>query len=494
MDKHYKALRKLTRNDDPMSDDPDEEFKVWPTNVDRDTFRKVMQAGSPEDVRAQFGLKPGRTEIGKAIADAYIYFHEAISEWLPPAIVDLEVRVDALYAAVREHLRMVVIDLSDEDDAQMIFETLNARGTPLLASDLVKNFLFHRAQNEKDSLPALYESYWQAFDDKAWYWRGQVGRGHAKRTRIDLFLLNYLTMRSGEEIPVGHLYTRYRDHALSQEGMSARQHLDHLHQYASFYELLGDWKGSSRERLFFTRVASMDMTTAHPFLLELIGRRLMEKLEWRPILDDLESFLVRRMICQLSTRGYNRLFLELLRALREGDGAPGLRIRNFLMNSDSESSRWPSDDEFKAAWLETPVYRALRRERVRMILEALEMQLHSPKTETIKFEERLTIEHLLPREWEAHWPLPENVPPDEAERKRGQLVHTMGNLTLLTRKLNPSISNGSWTRKRAAIADHSVLLLNKKLQQEGAWDEEAIIGRGEQLFEIACLVWPASKG
>ena len=82
----------------------------------------------------------------------------------------------------------------------------------------------------------------------------------------------------------------------------------------------------------------------------------------------------------------------------------------------------------------------------------------------------------------------------EARSRRNALIHTMGNLTLLTHVLNPSISNGPWSKKRAAILRHSALNLNRSLEEYDLWDEDAILQRGRALFKIAKKIWPRPIG
>jgi hypothetical protein len=159
MERYHKAMVKLTRNDDPLSDQADDQYKVWPTTVDQEHFRRVMRASSPDELLRSYGAVPGAREVGHHIADAYLYFFESARGWLNPGAGGMEDRLEALYQTVRDNLRMVVIDLDKDDDPQLIFETLNARGTPLLPSDLVKNHLFHRAQLAGDDIDVLYEKY-----------------------------------------------------------------------------------------------------------------------------------------------------------------------------------------------------------------------------------------------------------------------------------------------------------------------------------------------
>jgi uncharacterized protein with ParB-like and HNH nuclease domain len=145
---HAKKIKRLIFNE-AVQDEADS-YKVWPTNIDRDAYKAVLLAEGPSH------LSKISQELGicmkSNIVQVYLYYCGAIKAWLDEAMDDGSryTRVDCLLNAVREKVRLVVIDMDDEDDAQAIFETLNARGTPLLPSDLIKNYLFHRAHRKHE--------------------------------------------------------------------------------------------------------------------------------------------------------------------------------------------------------------------------------------------------------------------------------------------------------------------------------------------------------
>jgi hypothetical protein len=484
-DKHHKLLLKVTRNDEEACNEEDERFKLWPTTVDQDHFRRVMTCRSPEELKTAYGKELEAARIGQTLGDCYLYFHEVIKEWIGQGDGSFEKRVEALSLTMRDKLRLVVIDLKEEDDAQVIFETLNARGTPLLPADLVKNFLFHLARTEKQKIEPLYEKYWKPFDVDDAYWRKEFGRGHTARARIDWFLQNYLSARKQDEVATSHLYTAFRD--FSMKNGTATDQLANLRRYAQVYRSFDEQPEGSRAAIFFERVRAMDILSAYPCILELVATQGGNQSEIDSVMEDIESFLVRRMVCGLNTRGYNRLFIDVLKQI-PGDGNVSARVRAFLSAFTADSNRWPDDDEFGKAWVVKPIYDMLVQARVRMLLEGLEQRLRHGKTEAITFQKKLQIEHLLPREWQEHWPLPEGVPAEEARERREQLLHTIGNLTMLTEKLNPSVSNSAWTNKRKAILEHSALCLNRSLDE--TWSEQTIRQRSENLFKVAVTIWP----
>jgi uncharacterized protein with ParB-like and HNH nuclease domain len=117
-------------------------------------------------------------------------------------------RLDQCLQTLRNALMVVLIDLQKEDDPQVIFETLNARGEPLLPADLLRNYIFLRARREKLDIGITYEKYWTRFDDE--FWRKEVKQGRLTRPRSDLFMQHFLASQQGQDIPIKHLYVEYR--------------------------------------------------------------------------------------------------------------------------------------------------------------------------------------------------------------------------------------------------------------------------------------------
>jgi hypothetical protein len=201
------------------------------------------------------------------------------------------------------------------------------------------------------------------------------------------------------------------------------------------------------------------------------------------------------MICRMTTKDYNRLFLELLHRLDESPSEADQAVVEYLSGQESESRIWPDDKALEGAILDLPVYRLLTRARLRMVLEAIEDSLRSPLSEEAHVSRgELTIEHILPRTWSGTWP-----PPDEAgleaELTRERLLHSLGNLTLVNKRLNPSLSNDPWLAKQAGLQEHSVLHLNKQIlgsYAASAWDESTIRDRGRILAVRAMEIWPSA--
>ncbi len=479
-----KLLSKLILNDVDIVSEPDHRFKVWPTNIDRDAFRAAMD---DEQDSSQFR--------GSAVADAHAFFLDQASRWIAEGD-DVEDRSKALCTALHGLFQLVVIDLEPHDNAQVIFETLNARGTPLLAADLVKNHVMQAALAKGLNAEDLYEQHWKDFDSPNW--RRDVKQGRLIRPRIDMFLDFWLEVQSGNEVPAHDVFPEFRRHLL-RSGNNVVGVVTALARDGKVFERLHAPRDHSPEGTFLYRWDAMEAQVITPLLLWLFAHDETElpREQLRLALSSIESFLVRRMVVRLTTKNYNQLFLSLLAAARDGEtNAAGTRISEFLAGQTADASYWPDDAEFVRALLSEPLYSRLKRARLRMMLEALEDELRTAKTEDEHVtRNKLTIEHLLPQGWSPEiWPLPKDDEPAAETLRRNVLLHTLGNLTLVTDRLNPDLSNRSWEYKRPRIDQHGVLRLHASFKNATYWGEDEILDRSRLLAELALAVWPRPGG
>ena len=520
-DKHCDRFGDLVANKESRVDYAHERYKVWPTNSDREAFKLVHAAGGSETLEQRLQEQPSRHGENQQVIDGYRYFYQQIWRWLhtepddAPETVTLDPleRLDALWQVVSSGLQVVVINLSDDDESQVIFETLNARGTQLLPADLIKNYLFRRAQAEGRDIETLYEVHWKAFDAK--FWRKEVKQGRMKRPRIDLFLQHYLALMLREDVRTAHLFEAFKEYVVTLEEDNQRfqltaqpsgieDHLQSLARYARAFRTFAEPSESSRLETFLRRLQAVDTATVYPLLLLACDKLLPgQEQEFDRVLVVLESFLVRRMLCCMTTKNYNRLFIDTIRTLDERGEITALAVQEVLQAHSGESIRFPTDQELQDSFLRLPLYRYLAQYKVRAVLEAIDMAEGDRKSEALPLPGNLTIEHIMPVNWQAAWPVPEEITGDPEKRiafshERDQKLHSLGNLTLITGSLNPALSNGSWAEKRPELAKYSKLNLNRYFHQPRhgeedvleTWDEDAIAARGQHLYEVATTIWP----
>jgi hypothetical protein len=490
-------LAKLIRNDDDVVTTPDTRYKVWPRRAEREFFRAAMADEPPGMDESRFAAARG-------------YFAEAAASWLidPSAptdpFIDEEIagRAGLLVAAVRGLLKLVVIDLDGVDDAQVIFEVLNARHTPLTAADLLKNLLFLQAENDGLDVEALYDEYWQHFDDD--WWGEEAGVGHATRARQDWLLGDWVIARSGQPVNVAHLYG-FAKNWVARSGEKIPDTLASIRQYAHAYEQLHGRLAngvSARERRAFSHIRALSVTAANPLLLWLLTQPedVLPPGERERAILDTESYLIRRMAVKWQTRAYATVFVEVLRAAKAAESDIAAAVATALQNGP-HGYHIPDDEDLATVLSTGRAYGAggLNQRRLRLLLGGVDRHLHEQDRRGERADidyDSLTIEHVMPQSWQQHWPLPDGSPEQQqlARQERQRSVQRLGNLTLLTSSLNPDVSNGPWHRKRAAIEEHSLLRLNRHLCRFEHWDEQRIDERGRWLAEQIATIWPAPAG
>ena len=477
-------VEKLMYNDTDLTTTETDRLKVWPIEADQDAFIDVLTFSDPESEHTEL-------DGDDDLEACFQYFRRNIREWAESGSESTKSHLDALVTTMWHLLRVVVIDLESNDDAQVIFETLNARGTPLLAADLIKNYLFREASVQHSDPGDLHDQYWKQFDEEEW--RVNVSQGRLDRPKIDVFIMHWLTMEMSQQVRAKKLFPAFRKY-LDQTDNTVEEIVKDIDYYASIYEMISEPDRGSREGIFFNRLDILDTTTPYPVLLWIFGHGEIPKEQQVRAVEAIESWLMRRMLSRLTSKNYNKIFIELLDELKEGDPQDvGDIVVEFFRNKEGESDYWPDDEKMKDS-METMQYWAIiNQRRLKMVFSAIERELRDTGySETLEFTQDLEIEHILPQNWSAHWSLPGERPAEVERIERDEAKNRIGNLTILTDKLNPSISNAAWDDKRDTIEEHSVLRLNKRLVTDwpDKWNENTIAERGEWLATQAGKVWP----
>jgi hypothetical protein len=528
-------LKQLTRNLGKYREKT-HHLKVWPTNAGRDVMQMLAELESFSGVCERFPVKgPLRQQIDRPLmVQAYLFFytmliaqvkglryddlenaekdnertiaHAVIRSiekdnivWLPgddkPYVVEI---AHLLHETLRDGFQIMSLELEDEDDPQIIFETLNARGAPLQPSDLVRNFLFLQATRKGEAVDELYENYWKSFDDKpdgagvkgAKFWRQEERQGRLKSVRLDLLLYHYVSLRKCEEIKVSHVFQEFKDwwESIARD---TDIELKRIALLAKYFEVFLLPNQTSRFDLFCRRMRLFDTSTLTPLVFYFLEHNAPDSADMVQILNDLESYIVRRLVCGLTTKGYNRIFTSRILAELAKKGlhdANSLRVELLALSGDSQ--RWPDDGEFEQGWCYRPIYQGKNTSKVRAILEALELGKRTSKQEYLPLPDGLTVEHVMPQKWQTHWPI--SIDSAEAIANRTRLLHSIGNLTLVTGGFNSSLSNEPFKVKRPEIVTTSLLMINtyfQKFSNEDTWEENNITDRASDLFPLAKSIW-----
>lgn len=490
-------LKKLLLNpDEELEQTANWRFKLHPTNRDQAAFFGLLGSES----LAEIYRGPQHN-----LVEAHRFFSGQCCDWLnekPDRISAIEGLADTL----RESLSIVVIDLEPDENAQEIFETLNARGSALTAADLIKNFLFQRVRETvPDDVEKLYLQYWRFFERD--FWEEKITAAGNQMNRTSLFLREWLVSKTLVDVPARQIFPRFKAYVVDSSP-DLELLLQELHSIADRYE--SEWNLALHEEgaltplaHFIYRTQAMRVDSANPVLMAMIGHRngLPEDAVLKRSLNILESWLVRRMLLRLSTKSYPELMVRLSKLVHDTEPAALPLALEAALCDLREDLAWPGDRDLIAEISHMPIYRKHRRSRVRMILEALEDRFLGWDTEEGAYQltrvkrHAYHIEHVMPQEWTKNWPLT----PDVDEQERDARIHRLGNLTLLPQKLNSKVSNGAWAGAGGKVSGldlHDNLLINRKILERyrETWDESAIDARTRELAELLCLIWPVPAG
>lgn len=500
---YAQEIAKYLLNDGVMERPEEERYKLWPSITDRRAFVSLIDPSA--DLSGIAGIAEGDELAGKLATVAYASFRGRIARHLTVEGVYNETRLQVLFEALKDGLAVVSIELEGGDDPQTIFETLNSRGVPLSPADLLRNFIFQRAKGMGQSdgslnIDKLYEKHWLPLDRA--FWNQQASRGRQTRTRLDWMLTDHLAMHVGDIVSIEGLFADYRKWILNRSPFATVvEELESITATAAVEHRLFAPKDDDPVGRFGLMADAFDVSTAMPLAIYLatepsIAARLAEAFA------ALESYILRRDICGLTTKNYNRFFVALVTRLRDCEGDKVDELMAYLSSRTADLDRWPDDAEFRHSWIMREQYKSARQPRLRYIFEALERAKRTALSEDIVIRSALTIEHIMPQKWQASWPLPDMIGLNEDQygpelvsqiRAREAAVNVIGNLTLLTQALNSAISNGPLADKLAAIKANTALALNRELHGFETWSEATIAERGAALFEVAAKLWAAPE-
>ena len=248
-----------------VGEQSDHVFKLWPTLGDRQAFKHAMDNG----------LAVSAFENSR-IVQAHEFFQQQVKKWIEDAEVSESDGVDALETAVTVMLQMVEIDLGADDDPNLIFETLNARGTPLEQSDLIKNFVVTRSSREGDGKGDI----WGDLDDT--WWREEVRQGRLLRPRLDMLFNYWLAMHGGREVRPSGVFDAFRRFA---DGQKIDAMMAGVKRDLANYRRFESEPRTPEEDLFHYRIGVMQVGAITPILLLLLsadhGPRIGPSAPWR---------------------------------------------------------------------------------------------------------------------------------------------------------------------------------------------------------------------
>ena len=406
--------------------------------------------------------------------------YELFEKWIAEGKIELATLCKGL-------AKLVVVDIAltrDQDNPQLIFESMNSTGKELSQADLIRNFILMGLEPVLQT--RLYEQFWRPMELDF----GQEAYG----THFDGFMRHYLTVKTGEIPNINAVYDAFKGHARASRADAAddKSHIESLvreiRDYARHFCAMA--LGSEPDadlKLAFHDLRELKVDVAYPFLLELYHDYKADTLPKADLLASvrlIEAYVFRRAICAIPTNSMNKTFATFTKALKKDRYFESIQAHLLTLPS---YRRFPTDDEFRRDLQTRDLYNFRSRSYWLRRLEN-----HGRKERVVVDE--YTIEHILPQN--------ENLSPKWREalgadwqRVQQTWLHTLGNLTLTA--YNADYSDRPFTEKRDMPdapekgLKQSPLKLNQGLGVLETWNEDAIKTRAGKLADLAVSVWSA---
>ncbi|MEE1175851.1 MAG: DUF262 domain-containing protein [Paludibacteraceae bacterium] len=452
-------------------------FKRYLVDEYQEDERKVKLKPIKKDMQAFDSLlyKPKEQYIKESnVTRNYDFFYDKI--------VNSELNIDELFECIKK-LEVINIRLDEDDDPQLIFESLNSTGLDLSEADKIRNYLLMSlSPSEQDY---LYTRFWNPIEENTKY-------------DPSSFVRDYLTMKQGKIGRIDKIYFIFKEYAESI-GSSRADLLEDMHHYARIYNQIDNANvGSEKLNRKLNQLRTLDSTIAYPFFMAFFDytkKSNMPEEEIYKVIDLIEAYWARRIICNLPSNVLNKVFATLHRDILNhitksgGENIPTyVEVLTYVLLKKGRSAVFPSDEEVAGDFISRQIYKMPTNQRM-FIIERMENRDNNERHDVVKelSEKNITIEHIMPQTLSDKW---KKALGDDWERIHHQYLHTMANITLTG--YNSQYSNLTFAEKRdmeKGFKD-SAFRLNNYVKSCNQWTEKELKEREQDLLKVFMALWP----
>ncbi len=493
----------------------DEEYKIIPAQRDKSSFDALID---------------GTTISQGTIQETYQFFYRKIQDYLAgkdpgaaeikwpgvpdPGGVPMHKMTQLLHSVLYD-LKVVQIVIGADGDAENIFETINARGKTLNEFDHLRNNVFLKVRvspefrNGEVDMEELHKEHWMHFEDDFWMKKSDVDDGEI--LEAERFLQHFLMakLKKDSVIPQDLFYTYDREYrAILAEDREVDFELLELKKYSKVYRIMVDcqydpsdkneFHSGRRMRLIAQRMQfykHLKITSLHPFILFIVNELEISYNELERVFNILESYTMRRLLCSSQKiPNYGKLFTKVAISIG-GTNWNSADLVKYLLTLKS-GEKWPDDDDDVRNALARCGDDSFDRSITRYILYRIELSKEVSDItlrNQLEFSNKLTREHVMPKEWRRNWSLPESQASDIA-KERDIAKYSIGNLTLLTEEANEELGNSEFSVKRGYLSENPDLKLTQEIvfesmnpmRERKTWDVKEIREREEKLWKCFC--------
>lgn len=435
--------------------DDDTRIKLKPVKNDRMAFSKLFEDESEH-------IKESNLTIN------YNYFYERIQKE--------EISIDELFDSL-SRLEIISITLNQDDNPQLIFESLNSTGVALSEGDKIRNFILMGLPTKEQN--DFYEKYWNKIE---------VCTGY----EVSAFIRDYLSVKQQVTPSMSRIYYTFKAYVEDRE-LETEPLLSDLLSYAKWYEILVKGKtANSTLNACIYRLNRLETTVTRPFFLEILRLHFENKLSMDEVTDiflTTENYLFRRTICDLPTNALNKIFLMLHKDVMRYDGTDDNYIAKlkYALLAKKERARFPDDAEFAESFSTRPMYLMNSKNKI-YVLERLENFGTAEDKDVYRhFDDgTYSIEHIMPQHLTPAWIKDLG---DDYLTVHETWLHRIANLTLTA--YNSKYSNSTFTEKKNMKNGflESGIRMNQLIAQKDIWTLSELEARNTYLSKRALEIW-----
>ncbi len=484
--------------------DKDFLVKIEHSKIDKKYYQKIIK-----DEITQFeydaiiieNQSVKTTSKSNRVLQSYKYFSERLKE------IKVENRLELFNRLLdQENKILVIIDLSEKEDEQAIFDTINSAGVRLSSADIIKNALFQKALDlfdNVDDVENLYKEHWENIftidEDAINFWDTPRATGRLMRDNIEI-LLHSISVIKGFFDPDKHtlsdLSNLYKAFIIKITKGDLELFIKEISKYAKLYrEKILVFNSSTLfnyqdnySRLFHI-LSVCEISTFHPYILSLFYKYDGDESKLGMELQKLETLVIRRMITKSETKSYNKMCKEFIKDNTAVDNRLAEQTKENIKNGLLTISN--KNATLLLFWVE--LFRRAKDSK--------------QSVKELKF--NYSLEHILPQKWEEYWStvdvmdsLGNTITDREAAKKeRYTKIYSIGNMTLLNSSLNTSLRNYEFSRKvegegrKRGIRHYADLgitrfdIIDKYDSGDKIWNEQKINERTEDLANDILNIW-----
>ncbi len=390
--------------------------------------------------------------------------------------------------ALTECLKVVWIPLGNRDDPQAIFESLNDKGIPLTAAELMCNHLFKPLIATECDYESLHRTKWLDVQ--------RIDRSSPVAEAFDFeeYLRHLFSIGHSKIVGKGRrLYVFFKQHNKNLDADTANQHLDNIARSAPLYRrILGEsTDGLKPVDELLKKIGETNMTSCRPFLLAIMKKKRDLSItadEAQTLFREVYVLLVRRKVAELPVTRYDSFFPSLIERVADA-GRPAASTA-ILQETIRKEQLWVGDADFKEAFVRRPVYRSREIGFTRLILEEIDRHLAEEHGGELPDYSTLdTVEHVAPQNIDSSDDWKIEMDEDANSEDYARIVNTAGNLCLRKRERNSEMGRLPFAKKKDLLRQSPSRLALDIADRAGPWNFGAIETRSAQLADIAARIW-----